>query len=81
MHAQPIFIRVDCDGLQGKLVSCPEDTYGDLPPIGNQDLLELHDGGVRTQPLVHSMLLAGVPGVEELGILIVLVSRHVYLVG
>jgi hypothetical protein len=57
-------------------MSCPEYTYGDLAPIGDQNLLQLHDSGVGTHSLVHSMLLARVPCIEELGVLVILVPGH-----
>ena len=39
-------------------MSRSEDSNGDLPSIGNQDLLELHDGGVGSQTLVDIILMA-----------------------
>ena len=43
-----------------------------------QDLLELHDGAIRSHPLVHSVVFTRVPGIKVLGILVVLgIVSHV----
>ena len=41
-----------------------------------QDLLQLHDCGICSQPLMHGMILARVAGIEDLSILVVVVLRH-----
>ncbi len=43
-----------------------------LGEIRTQDLLQLHNSTIRPHPLVHGMILAGVSGIEDFGILIVL---------
>ena len=41
-----------------------------------QDLLQFHDCRIRSQPLMHGMILAGVTGIEKLSILVVVVVCH-----
>ena len=47
-----------------------------LPNERTENLLQLHDGGIGPHPLMHGVLLARVAGIEELGILIIVVVRH-----
>lgn len=38
----------------------------DLPSIGHEDLLQLHDGGIGAQPLVDGVVLPRMTGIEIL---------------
>ncbi len=38
----------------------------DLPSIGHEDLLQLHDGGIGAQPLVDGVVLPRMTGIEML---------------
>lgn len=53
VHAEAVLVAVDGDRVQRQLVGCAEDADGDLASVGDHELLELHDGAVGSQPVVH----------------------------
>lgn len=69
VHGQAVLVRVDGDGLQGQLVGGTEDTDGDFTTVGDEDLLELHDGGIGAQTPVDRVLDGGMAVIlDEFGI-------------
>ena len=48
-------MAVDCDCLEGELVSGTEDSDRYLASVGNKKLLQLQDRAIRSQPLVNSI--------------------------
>ncbi|KMU86024.1 hypothetical protein CIHG_03555 [Coccidioides immitis H538.4] len=59
VHAEAVLVGVDGDGLEGQLVGGAEDADGDLAAVGDEDLVELHDGGVCAQSAVDGVLVVG----------------------
>ena len=56
VHAETVFITEDGDGLKGELVGGTENTDGDFASVGNEDLVELHDGRVGSESVVDRVL-------------------------
>lgn len=58
VHAEAVLVAVDCDGLEGQLVGGAEDANGDLAAVGDEQLLELHNGAIGAQALVYRVGVA-----------------------
>ena len=58
VHAQPVLVAEDSNGVERQLVGGSEDANGDLAAVGDQQLLQVHDGAVGAD-VVHRLGLLG----------------------
>lgn len=64
VHAQPVLVAEDGNGVERQLVGGSEDANGDLAAVGDQQLLQVHDGAVGAD-VVHRLGLLGGHAVLE----------------
>lgn len=55
VHRETVFMTEDSHGLEGQLVCGTENADGNFASIGDEDLVQLHDGTVRPQASVHGV--------------------------
>jgi len=53
VHTETILVTVDSHSVKRQLVCSTEDTDGNFTTVSNENLLHLHDGGVRAEAVVH----------------------------
>lgn len=78
VHRETVLVTVDRDSLEGELVGSTEDTDWDFTSVGDEDLVQLHDGAVGSQASVDGvgMLVSVAVGVRRAELVAAAVLSH-----